>query len=577
MLISVAAAVLFIVNIWRRGWVFPIIAVGLWGFISIVVGTIYPAVIQRFAVQPNEFSREQPYIERNITATRAAFGLDKIDDRRTFDYDTEARRATRRRERGRRSTTCGCGIRRPRARAFQVRPRRFDAYYEFIDVDVDRYEIGAEKSQAHDVGGARARPGAPARQLVDEPAPRVHARLRRRRRSRPTQAAGDARATCSATFRRRGRARAGPTSTRRRVLRRGRSRATRSSARRSPSRKRSGDRRRGDEVHRRRRREVVELRCARPRSRCASATGTCSSRASSRTSRASLYIRDIQERVETAAPFLQFDDDPYPVVLDGTHHRGWSTRTRRPTDYPYSQSIHPDDADGQRARHRLQLRAQLGEGDRRRVRRHGALLRRRRRRTRSSRRTARRSRELFSDVEEMPAGSARALALPRRPLQRADRAVHAVPHDRPGAVLPQAGHLGHRAEPEQADRDRGVDRAPQSGNDGGRNTTLAATGKSDRPAVPDDAATRRETEQEFVLQRAFVPRRKGESSRRSSWRAHRRRQLRQARRLFESRQRRHAPSPAQAASAIESDTFISQQFSLLDQRRFEGRYAATCS
>ena len=42
MLISVAAAVLFIVNIWRKGWVFPIIAVGLWGFISIVVGTIYP-------------------------------------------------------------------------------------------------------------------------------------------------------------------------------------------------------------------------------------------------------------------------------------------------------------------------------------------------------------------------------------------------------------------------------------------------------------------------------------------------------------------------------------------------------
>ena len=59
MLISVAAAILFIANIWRRGWVFPIIAVGLWGFISIVVGTIYPAVIQRFVVQPNEFAKEQ--------------------------------------------------------------------------------------------------------------------------------------------------------------------------------------------------------------------------------------------------------------------------------------------------------------------------------------------------------------------------------------------------------------------------------------------------------------------------------------------------------------------------------------
>src|SRR6516225_4355682 len=39
--ISIAAAALFIVNIWRKGWIFPIIAVGLWGFISIVIGAIY--------------------------------------------------------------------------------------------------------------------------------------------------------------------------------------------------------------------------------------------------------------------------------------------------------------------------------------------------------------------------------------------------------------------------------------------------------------------------------------------------------------------------------------------------------
>ena len=47
-LISLAAVVLFIWNIWRRGWVLPILAVGLWGFVAVVVGTIYPAVIQRF-------------------------------------------------------------------------------------------------------------------------------------------------------------------------------------------------------------------------------------------------------------------------------------------------------------------------------------------------------------------------------------------------------------------------------------------------------------------------------------------------------------------------------------------------
>lgn len=83
--ISIVAAGLFIWNIWRRGWVLPIIAVGLWGFVSIVIGTIYPAGVQKFRVEPNEFQNEQQYIERNIAATRAAFGLGKVKPE-PFDY-----------------------------------------------------------------------------------------------------------------------------------------------------------------------------------------------------------------------------------------------------------------------------------------------------------------------------------------------------------------------------------------------------------------------------------------------------------------------------------------------------------
>src|SRR6266550_4614382 len=56
--ISIVAAGLFIWNIWRRGWVLPIIAVGLWGFVSIVIGTIYPAGVQKFRVEPNEVQNE---------------------------------------------------------------------------------------------------------------------------------------------------------------------------------------------------------------------------------------------------------------------------------------------------------------------------------------------------------------------------------------------------------------------------------------------------------------------------------------------------------------------------------------
>ena len=87
--ISIIAAGLFIWNIQRRGWVLPIIAVGLWGFVSIVIGTIYPAAIQQFRVGPNEFQAEAPYINRNIRATRDAFGLETVntDD---FEFKTFA-------------------------------------------------------------------------------------------------------------------------------------------------------------------------------------------------------------------------------------------------------------------------------------------------------------------------------------------------------------------------------------------------------------------------------------------------------------------------------------------------------
>lgn len=78
LLISVFACVLFIVNIWRRGWVLPAMAVGLWAVVSVVGGVAVPAFVQRFRVQPAESTMERPYLEHNIAATRASFGLDDV-------------------------------------------------------------------------------------------------------------------------------------------------------------------------------------------------------------------------------------------------------------------------------------------------------------------------------------------------------------------------------------------------------------------------------------------------------------------------------------------------------------------
>ncbi len=86
--ISLFAFALFIANIWRRGWVLPSMAVGLWLFVVVLAGALVPAFVQRFRVEPSESSMEQQYIENNIAATRTAYGLDDVD-RRVFDFSTD--------------------------------------------------------------------------------------------------------------------------------------------------------------------------------------------------------------------------------------------------------------------------------------------------------------------------------------------------------------------------------------------------------------------------------------------------------------------------------------------------------
>jgi uncharacterized membrane protein (UPF0182 family) len=76
--ISLGAGVLFVINIRRQGWVLPVIGLGLWAFLSLVLGAIYPAIIQQFVVQPAQGTKELPYIARNIEATRYGMSLENV-------------------------------------------------------------------------------------------------------------------------------------------------------------------------------------------------------------------------------------------------------------------------------------------------------------------------------------------------------------------------------------------------------------------------------------------------------------------------------------------------------------------
>lgn len=81
--VAIIVGVLFLLNAFRRSWAIPAIGLGLLIVTSIVVGALYPLFVQQFQVRPSELVKEQPYIVRNIDATRSAYG---VEDAQVQDY-----------------------------------------------------------------------------------------------------------------------------------------------------------------------------------------------------------------------------------------------------------------------------------------------------------------------------------------------------------------------------------------------------------------------------------------------------------------------------------------------------------
>jgi len=148
LLISIASFLLFIINIWRRGWTLPILGVGLWALIAVVAGAIYPQFVQRVQVTPNEPEKERPYIARNIEATQAAMGLTTDDiEEVPFDLETDKDRIDLT---ANEASVSNIRIWDPsRAVLGRTFPQlqRVRDYYRINDVDVDRYELDGTPTQ----------------------------------------------------------------------------------------------------------------------------------------------------------------------------------------------------------------------------------------------------------------------------------------------------------------------------------------------------------------------------------------------------------------------------------------------
>ncbi len=136
------------VNAFRKGMVYlPIGAVVLWVVVAIVGGQIYPATMQRFQVEPNELAKEREFIQRNIDATRVAYGLDRIV---VLPEDLTPSRAFVTAEEIDANPGTIQNIRlwdhRPLLTTLNQR-QTFRPRYDFLDVDVDRYVVDGELRQ----------------------------------------------------------------------------------------------------------------------------------------------------------------------------------------------------------------------------------------------------------------------------------------------------------------------------------------------------------------------------------------------------------------------------------------------
>jgi uncharacterized membrane protein (UPF0182 family) len=78
--IALICAVLFFLNVWRRTWLLPSMGLALLVLSAILLGLIWPGIVQNFQVKPSESDKEAPYIEKNIAATRAAYDIDTVEE-----------------------------------------------------------------------------------------------------------------------------------------------------------------------------------------------------------------------------------------------------------------------------------------------------------------------------------------------------------------------------------------------------------------------------------------------------------------------------------------------------------------
>lgn len=139
-IIAAGSAILLLIGAYLTGYRLIIGAVGLWIGVSILAGGVFPSLVQRFQVQPNELTKETPYLANNIEMTRVAYDINLGSDQTRNHKGLEQVTADIIEENSGTIDNIRLWDERPLGEIYnQVEFIQF--YYDFAGVGVDRYKM----------------------------------------------------------------------------------------------------------------------------------------------------------------------------------------------------------------------------------------------------------------------------------------------------------------------------------------------------------------------------------------------------------------------------------------------------
>jgi len=136
--LSLALAVLLFATARSKNWKLPAYAVGAWAVAGIALVSAWPALVQNYVVTPNEETLEAPYIQRNIDMTRAAFDLEDIDTQAYSASETMTPEASSRATAAMSNTRVWepGSVKQAYSQLETIRP-----YYRLSKIQTDRYRV----------------------------------------------------------------------------------------------------------------------------------------------------------------------------------------------------------------------------------------------------------------------------------------------------------------------------------------------------------------------------------------------------------------------------------------------------